>query len=157
MATLATLYNRFMGSTTYEDALHSASNADPFALRAIANEDIYFFVKDINNSRVVRESDPRARRACWRLIASAGVAAVMLICVLLPSAYGLLAGYQLESLKQEQARLTAERNALELEEARLLSPARLEDLARAQLFADPPPNTVVYLDGKGSLALNVKK
>jgi hypothetical protein len=157
MATLATLFNWFVGSTASDAARQPAAQADLYALRAIANEDVYFFVKDINNSRVVRESDPRARRVCWKLIAYSATAAVMLICVLLPSAYGLLAGYQVESLKQDQARLTALRNELELEEARLLSPARLEELARAQLFDDPPPNTVVHLEGQGSLALNVKK
>jgi hypothetical protein len=122
-------------------------------LRAIANEDIFFFVKDIDNSRVVRESDPQARTACWKLILSAGAAAVLLIGVLLPSAYGLLAGYQIQSLRAGQQRLTTERSALELEEAKLLSPARLEELARIQSFVDPGPQKVVYLDGKGSVAM----
>jgi hypothetical protein len=159
MATLATLYNRILGAKAYESAYSATSRAveDPYALRVIANEDIYFFVKDINNARVVRESDPRARTNCWKLIGTAGATAVLLIGVLLPSAYGLLAGYQVESLKQEQSHLTAERNSLELEEARLLSPARLEELARNQAFVDPGPHTVVYLDGKGSIAMNVKK
>jgi hypothetical protein len=160
MATLATLYNRVVGVKPYEAVLTRATRVadDPYALRAIANEDIYFYVKDINNMRVVRADDPQAKASCWKLIASAGAAAVLLIGVLLPSAYGLLAGYQLESLKQEQTRLNAERSAAELEEARLLSPARLDELARAQSFVDPPSQSVVYLDGnKGSLALNVKK
>jgi cell division protein FtsL len=156
MASLATLYNRMAGANAFVAAqtqTRQRAAEDPFALRAIANEDIYFFVKDIDNSRVVRESDPQARTACWKLILSAGAAAVLLIGVLLPSAYGLLAGYQIQSLRAEQQRLTTERSALELEEAKLLSPARLEELARIQSFVDPGPQKVVYLDGKGSVAM----
>lgn len=160
MATLATLYNRILGANAFAEASpRSAARVmdDPYALRAIANEDIYFFVKDISNARVVRESDPQAKNACWKLIVSAGAAAVLLIGVLLPSAYGLLAGYQIQSLKAEQQRLTTERSSLELEEAKLISPARLEELARIQMFVDPAPQKVIYLDGKGSVAMNVKK
>jgi hypothetical protein len=36
-----------------------------------------------------------------------------------------------------------------LKEAELLSPARMEELARDQQFVDPPPQKVVYLDGQG--------
>lgn len=159
MASLANIFSWFASAKASGSATSQAKRMreDPFALRPIANEDIYFYFKDISNARVVRESDPQARTACWKLIASAGAAAVLLIGILLPSAYGLLAGYQIQSLKQDQVRLTTERSALELEEAKLLSPARLEELARIQSFVDPPPAKVVYLDGKGSLAMNVKK
>ena len=124
---------------------------------AFANEDIYFHVKRIDNSRVVREADPQARGTCWRLIGSAGAAVVLLIFVLLPGAYGLLAGYQIQSLRQESERLKTEQASLELQEARLLSPARMEELARMQQFIDPPSQKVVYLDSKaGSLAMNTQ-
>jgi hypothetical protein len=66
--------------------------------------------------------------------------------VLLPSAYGLLAGYQIQALKEESKRLANEQASLELEEATLLSPARMEQLAREQQFTDPEPQKVVYLD-----------
>jgi hypothetical protein len=55
----------------------------------------------------------------------------------------------------ENQRLLTERATLEIEEARLLSPERLEELAKMQKFIDPTPDTVVYLQGKGeALALN---
>ena len=38
--------------------------------------------------------------------------------------------------------------ALEIREAQLLSPARMQELARMQQFVDPPPQKVVYLDGQ---------
>jgi hypothetical protein len=167
MATQATVYNRLFarGWERAEDdpvrASHKsarASSAASVRLRNFANEDIYFYIKRIDNSSVVRQADPKASGACWKLIGSVGAAVVLLICVLLPSAYGLLAGYQIQSLRQEGQRLAAEQTSLELQEARLLSPARMEELARIQRFVDPEPQKVVYLDSEkdGSLAMNQK-
>jgi hypothetical protein len=85
------------------------------------------------------------------------VAAVMLlISVLLPSAYGLMAGYQIQSLRQEGERLGTEQTSLEVSEAQLLSPARMEELARLQQFIDPPAQKVVYLENAqaGTVAMN---
>jgi cell division protein FtsL len=160
MASLATVFNRIVGpkaaSVIGENVAVAAD--DEFGLRALPNEDIYFFVKDIDNARVVRQADPKARGACWRMILSGGTAVLLLIGVLLPSAAGRIAGYQIESLRQEQQRLQAEKSTLEIEEARLLSPERLEEIARTQRFVDPAPRTVVYLDDKSAaLAMNVKE
>jgi cell division protein FtsL len=157
MATLANMYNRlFERSSEGQTERAYAPSADSSCrVRAFANDDIYFFVKRIDNTGVVRAADPRAGGTCWKLIGSVGAAAVLLIGVLLPGAYSLLAGYQIQSLRQEQARLTNQQSSLELEEAQLLSPARMEQLAKDQLFIDPPSQKVVYLDSKGgSLALN---
>jgi len=123
------------------------------AIRVFPNEDIYFFGKRIDNTRLVRQADPQARGTCWKLIGSVGIAAMLLIGVLLPSAYGLLAGYQIQSLKEESKRLASEQASLELKEAKLLSPARMEELARLQQFVDPEPQKVVYLDSKNGSAL----
>ena len=168
MATLATVYNRYFtrdsepeGDATSERPYRGAKAsalAGTCAVRTFANEDVYFHVKRIDNSRVFREADPKARGNCWKLIGSAGAAVVLLIGVLLPSAYGLLAGYQIQSLRQEATRLATEQASLELQEARLLSPARMEELARIQQFVDPEPQKVVYLESNkgGSLAMNTK-
>jgi len=162
MATLATVYSKIF---THDASRVSASPRSVAAripaaapLRAFANEEIYFFVKRIDNSRVVRQADPKAGGVCWKMIGSVGIAAMLLIGVLLPSAYGLLAGYQIQSLREEAKRLSGQQASLELQEAKLLSPARMEELARMQQFIDPEPQKVVYLDSKdgSSLALNKK-
>ena len=57
-----------------------------------------------------------------------------------------MAGYKMEALRQERQRLELDRASLELEETKLLSPARLEELARMQRFVDPAPEAVVYLE-----------
>lgn len=126
-----------------------------FALRALPAEDVYLFVKRFDNAQVVRAADPSEGQRCWQAIAATMLGAVLLIGLLLPSAYRLLAGYQLGKLQTERRMLERERAELQLEEARLLSPQRLEELARAQQMIDPEPETVQYLTpAKGSLALN---
>jgi cell division protein FtsL len=160
MATLATVYNRFAGTKAAMTAgTNLAGVADrEFALRPLPNEDIYLFVKEMDNGRVVRQADPKARVACWRFIMSGALAVTLLIGILLPSAAARIAGYQMESLRQEQKTLLTEKANLELEEARLLSPERLEEIARLQHFVDPGPRNVVYLNGKGgALAMNLKR
>ncbi len=91
---------------------------------------MYLYVKHIDNSRILREADPAARKTCWRLIGSSFAFAVIVIALLLPSLNRLMAGYKMEALRQERQRLELDRASLELEETKLLSPARLEQLAR---------------------------
>jgi cell division protein FtsL len=149
MATLATVLDKL-----FENQINRAGSAAnraeaSAAVRPFANEDIFFHVKRIDNSRVVRAADPQARQDCWKMIGSMVMAAVLLIAVLLPGAYSLLAGFQIQALRQEAHKLVNERASLELKEAELLSPARMEELARDQQFVDPPSQKVVYLDGQG--------
>lgn len=155
MATLATIFDRIFAARDYDRAApRVVVDEDPCMLRTFPNEDVYFFVKKIDNSEVVRESDPAAGGVCWRVIGSCVAAAVLLIAVFLPSLYGLVSGYKIEALRQERQRLEIERSSLQLEESKLMSPARLEELARRQQFIDPAPQKVVYLDDKpeGTLA-----
>ena len=159
MATLANIFDRIIGAESVADAAQPVVRADAdqyYKLRALPNEDVYFFVKRIDNSRVVRQADPRAQTRGFRLIGGAVAAAVLLISTLLPSAYGLMAGYKLHNLQQENQRLAIERATLELEEATLVSPERLLEIAKMQRFIDPAPETVVHLTPKNnqSLAFN---
>jgi hypothetical protein len=162
MATLAAVYHRFVDKEFGSRRNHQHADAPApvrvaTPVRAFANEDIYFFVKRIDNSRLVRQADPQAREACWKMIGSVGIAAALLIGILLPSAYGLLAGYQIQALKQESTRLEAEQSSLELREVSLLSPARMEELARQQQFIDPEPAKVVYLDSTDGSAVAMNR
>ena len=123
MATLATVFSKMFSGAAARARTEDRSTRGDCRVPAFANDDIYVFVKRIDNSRVVREEDPAARGACWKMIGSVVAAAVLLVAVLLPSAYSLLAGYQVQSLKQEAERLDTEQASLELQEAALLSPA----------------------------------
>lgn len=161
MATLATLWR---GWFTAEEETKSPSrpqneNIGRTALRALPNEDIYLYIKKIDNTRVIRETDPRAGASCWKTIGGFSMGVVMVVGLAVPSAYSLLAGYQIHALDQEKERLTRELSILELEEAQLLSPERLAEVAKALHFIDPAPARVQYLNpgADGTVALNVEK
>jgi hypothetical protein len=158
MATLANMLDRF---TTPRDAGDARSrvlaNENRFEVPAFPNEDVYLYVKHIDNSRVLREADPAARQVCWRLIGSSFAFAIIVIALLLPTLNRLMAGYKMEALRQERQRLELDRASLELQETKLLSPARLEELARTQRFVDPAPEAVVYLESNKSDQILAKK
>jgi hypothetical protein len=159
MATLATILDRFTTPRDTEGAARPRmlESEDRFLVPSFPNEDVYLYVKHIDNSRVLREADPAARQVCWKLIGSSLAFAVVVIALLLPSLNRLMAGYKLEALRQERQRLELDRASLELAETKLLSPARLEELARIQRFVDPAPEAVVYLDGAKSDRILAKK
>ena len=156
MATLAQIYDRFTPARGVAEAAPELGyqEHDVFRLRMFPNEHVYLHVKKIDHSHVVREADPKTRRMCWRVFGASCAVAVFLTGLLLPGVYGLLAGYQIEALRVQRQALERDRAALDLEETRLLSPARLEELARMQQFVDGSPQKVIYLEGKpeGTLA-----
>jgi hypothetical protein len=137
----------------------AARPADQFRLRALPNEDVYFFAKRIDNSRILKQRDPRAARECWSAIGAFAVLAVLLAGALAPSVWGTFAGYQLQALKQERQRLIDERSTLEVREAALTSPERLEKLAKSQRLLEPRPGQVIHLEphADGSMAMNLTK
>lgn len=161
MATLATFFRRSEAVTPARTVNYRSVprvEPDAYRLRALPNEDVFFYCKPIDNSRVVREADPKAGGECWSTIGAACVLAVLLTSVLVPNVASTLAGYKLQALREEQHRLTNEQRVLDLEEARLLNPVHLEELARSRKMTTPMPGQVVHLDPKGdaSLAMNVK-
>lgn len=150
MATLPALFRRTgaLRNTNTEASARPQARAErnPFDLRPLPQEDVFFHCKKIDNSRLVREADPRARHDCWSAIGAAAVILALLTGVAAPSVTNTLAGYKLESLRAEQRRLFDERRTLELEEAELLSPGRLEELARKQNLVTPQSGQVVHLE-----------
>ena len=157
MATLAAIFRRPEAAVLAGAREYFNDEADLYRLRPLPCEDVYFFAKKIDNSRLVRQADPLARRKCWRAVSVSMLAAVFVMILLLPDALGMMAGYQLHSLEREHERLAREKATLELQEASLLSPQRLQELARELRLVDPDPNHVVFLNpaADGSVALNV--
>lgn len=159
MATVTTLIERIATVAGVREAAEAVTRNDgggDCELRALPNEQIYFWVRTVDNSRIVPQADPKSTRACLKYIGSAGLAVLLLVGVLFPVAYNILAGYQIHALENEQDTLRRQSSELELQEARMLSPARLAELAALQELVDPAPETTVPLEpvGDGALALN---
>ena len=151
MASLATFVNRFVGVRELAAAPPAVwTHTEAPRLRPIANEDVYLFVKRIDNSMVVRAVDPAARRARSRTVATGFIAAMLDIAGLVPAAYNTIAGFTLQSLTQEQEKLKQQVAQLDLEQAKLLSYDRLKELAQSLRMVDPAPQQVQYLEGKST-------
>jgi hypothetical protein len=132
-----------------------AQAADAYMLRALPNDGIYFYSKKIDNSRIVRQADPAARGECWSAVGAAGVLLMLGASIIAPHVGSVLAGYKLEALKQEQQTLVDQKRALEVKEAGLLSPERLNDLAALRKLGSPAIDQVIHLDtqaAEGSFA-----
>lgn len=157
MATLATIFRRSDAAAANAQRRDSVyAQSDPFRLRALPNDDIYFYAKRIDNSRVVRQADPSARGECWSAVGAAAVLLVLAGSIIAPQAGSVIAGYKLEALRQEQQSLLNQKRDLEVQEAALLSPGRLNELAETRKLASPMAGQVIHLDGatEGAFARN---
>jgi cell division protein FtsL len=113
-----------------------------------ANFPEFYFVKHIDNSRLVREVDTERRRECFSLL---GLGILVFLFVLL-FAYQhfecVRNGYQIEQLKAESAALEEQNHQLRLEQAALADPERIDTLARTRLgMVTPKPKQVIQLGG----------
>ena len=130
---------------------------DPFQLRALPHEHLFLFNKRIDNTRLIREADPKSRGACWSAIGAACVLAVLLTSAFAPSVATTIAGYKLEALRIEERRLLDEHRGLDLQQAELLSPARLDQLARENNLVVPASDQVFHLEDKPQDAVAIAK
>ena len=145
MATQAATLRKFDGASS-EPRRAETARPNSYLLRALPNEDIFFHVKRVDNSRVVREADPRAKAECWSSIGAVCAVAAVLITSLAPGVAGITAGYQIQALKQERQRLLDERRGLEVQEARLRGSQRLHQLAKDQNMGSPKADQMVRLN-----------
>ncbi len=148
MATVSNLLNWITSAAGAREGAAEGvrdNSGDECGLRALPNEEIYFWVRPVDNSRVNPQADPKSTKACLRYMGSAGLAVALLVGVLFPVAYNVLAGYQIGELARQHETLLRERAELDLKEASLLNPARLAELAEMQQLVDPAPETSVPL------------
>ena len=117
-----------------------------FELRALPMEDIWIFRKNLDNSKVVRAVNPRDNLSNLKGLGSAFLCMIMLIGLLLPSAYNLMAGYRIHQLEESKKKLGSEKMALETERAHLLSPHVLAKEADKQRFSPAASDRVIILN-----------
>ena len=114
--------------------------------RPAVRGDIYF-VKQIDNSRLVRVADPQERREflLWLLIGTVLFAAGLAYAW---ERFALVRyGYAIEELKGQREALMESNRQLRLEEASLRSPERIDAIARTDLgLVAPAPKQVMALE-----------
>ncbi len=119
---------------------------EAYKLRSIPNEDVYFYSKRIDNSRLAKPVDPASRRKAVGMMAGAvGVVAIVILAGM-PRLANLMTGMQIHALEEERRALVAAHDAIELEESRLMDPKRMIAIAREHNLVEPGPQQVFYLN-----------
>ena len=96
-------------------------------------------------------ADPVAQAARSKSMATGFAAAVLVIAGLVPTAYNVTAGFTIQQLRNEQVQLQRQRAILETQEARLVNPDRLRQLAKNLKMTEPEPEQVQTLGGTSRL------
>jgi hypothetical protein len=105
-----------------------------------------YFAKTIDNSRLVRVTDPRRKR---EMTMFAGTMAVLFVLVMFYAWQHFSAveyGYRIESLRAQRDNMVELNRALHLEEASLRNPERIDLLARQMGLAAPEAGQVIRMD-----------
>jgi len=142
MASMATLIEWITSTAGVREAADSGTRSagdGEFQVRPLPNENIYLWVRSVDNSKVMPQAEPRATRAAWTSIAASLAFVGAFFVLLLPVALNVHAGYRIHALELEQEKLLNEQAQLEQDEATLLSPERLAELAEMQALVDPAP------------------
>jgi cell division protein FtsL len=107
-----------------------------------------YFVKQIDNSRLRREVDREKRRECFSLLGLGLLVLVFSMLFAWQHFQCLRYGYQIEELKKQRTTLQECNHRLQLEEAALANPQRIETLARTELgLTSPEPRQVIPVGG----------
>jgi cell division protein FtsL len=95
----------------------------------IGTPEIYF-AKRIDNSRVIKITDPKRRREMTTFGIMMSVLFLLAMVYLWQHFSAIEYGYKIEQLKAERDTITESNRALSLEEASLKDPSRIDRLAR---------------------------
>jgi len=106
----------------------------------------FYFQKTIDNSRLIKVSDPQRRREIR--IFSAAVAALFMVMMFYAWQHfsSIEYGYRIEAQKAERERLVEVNRTLTLEAASLRDPGRIDVLARKMGLESTQPGQVIRLN-----------
>jgi hypothetical protein len=133
-------------------AMHITGMITPVDARSAGRRSVagitpeFYFQKTIDNSRLVKISDPQRRREIRMF--SASVAALFLVMMFYAWQHfsSIEYGYRIEAQKAERERLVEVNRTLKLEAASLRDPGRIDALARQMGLESPQPGQVIRLN-----------
>ncbi|HMG84762.1 MAG TPA: cell division protein FtsL [Terracidiphilus sp.] len=142
-ACTATLFDSKPGWTARVAERNAALLAQqPMRRRGVRTPEV-IFAHHIDNTRLVKASDPvRVRQ--MRIFSAAATVLFSLIMVYgLQHFYAIENSYRIESEKQVREQLREENRQLRLTEAQLSQPGRIDGMARQLGMSEPQPGQVV--------------
>lgn len=133
-------------------AMHITGMITPVDLRTPARRAVagitpeFYFQKTIDNSRLVKVSDPRRKREIRMFSASVAALFLMIMFYAWQHFSAIEYGYQIENQKAQRDQLVEQNRTFKLEEASLRDPGRIDMLARQMGLESPHPGQVVRMD-----------
>ena len=110
-------------------------------------EDVLLPPKSIDNSKVVREVDPRSNRDLWLLLLLIGVFVGAVVLYAWPHFEIRQTGIASQQMHRERERLVEENRKLRLERAALQNLRRVESIALRVLgMAPPAPDQLIVVE-----------
>ncbi|HZS28931.1 MAG TPA: cell division protein FtsL [Candidatus Angelobacter sp.] len=106
----------------------------------------FYFQKTIDNSRLVKISDPKRRREIRMFSACVAALFVMTLVYAWQHFRSIEYGYKIEAQKAEHERLVEMNRTLKLEAASLRDPGRIDTLARQMGLESPEPGQVIQMN-----------
>ncbi len=125
-----------MAAITYTGVYRRAMGATP---------EIYV-AKQIDNSRLVKETDPAQAREMRYWLASLAILLAMVMVYAWQHYSAIEYGYQNEHLRSQQEELMESNRQLKLEEASLQGPERIDELARQMGMQAPAAGQVIRME-----------
>jgi cell division protein FtsL len=123
-------------------------NAEMMAQQALLRRRVrtpeFYFAKSIDNSRLVKASDPVRVREMRVFSAAVAVLFSLIMIYGLQHFSAIESSYRVESEKQTLDQLREENRQLHLSEAELTQPGRIDQMARQLGLDEPQPGQVVY-------------
>jgi len=133
-------------------AMHITGMITPVDLRTPARRAVagitpeFYFQKTIDNSRLVKVSDPRRKREIRMFSGSVAALFLMIMFYAWQHFSAIEYGYQIENQKAQRDLLVEQNRTFKLEEASLRDPGRIDMLARQMGLESPHPGQVVRMD-----------
>jgi cell division protein FtsL len=104
----------------------------------------FYFTRHIDNSRLVKASDPVRVREMRLFSAALAVLFSLVMIYAMQHFYAIEGGYRVESEKQTLDQLREENRQLRLSQAELTEPARIDMMARQLGLSAPQPGQVIH-------------
>ena len=142
---------RASGGFVYDGARASRATRAGLSRRSASSlplpmEDVYFYIKELDNTKLGRRLDP-ADRAVWLRFVGVGMLSLMMVILTFaPRPLLRHSGYRLEKLTEKHQALAEIQDQLRVREARLSDLRRVADLAGRQGLEQTPPERFAWQD-----------
>jgi cell division protein FtsL len=126
-------------------AIHGAVPAPQRKTFWAGTPEVYFF-KPIDNSRLVKVEDPAHGREMKQFGFALGCLFLLVMMYAFQHFKAIEYGYKIEALKSQRGDLLAQNRKLQMQDASLRSPERIDTLARQMGLQSPQAGQVIRMD-----------